>query len=348
MHNLSSIHLRRTDENTADIEAAARKFGHRVGIAGVLDHLNRKAVQTRVPGRAVDWGFRWNAADSSTKHWWPQGITTSADASDREDFDGRRLLMTSWYSKGTGGHNRGSRITVVDIDTLEYRHVLLVVPERKPWGKLELRPLLVHAGGLVWCGPYLHVAGTRRGLFSCLVDDIIRVKSTEKTFGYPYVLPVRFAYDAAASEGVEQMRYSFLSLDRSSDPPQLVAGEYGVGEMTRRLVRFPLDPESYHLAAREDGTSRPIWLDERGPGHMQGAAVARDTYYVTSSRGSRRLGTMYVGQPGSFRAFNRALPVGPEDISYWPSRDMLWSLTEYPDRRFVFAMRRDRFDVPES
>ena len=95
------------------------------------------------------------------------------------------------------------------------------------------------------------------------------------------MLPVRFAYDAAASEGVEQMRYSFLSLDRSSDPPQLVAGEYGVGEMTRRLVRYPLDPETYHLAAHEDGTSRPIWLDDRGLGHMQGAAVARDSYYVT-------------------------------------------------------------------
>ena len=149
MANVSSIHLRRTDENSADIDSAVRRFGHRVGIAGVLDHLNRQAVRTRVPGRAVDWGFRWNAADTSTEHWWPQGITTSADAGDTEDFAGRRLLITSWYSKATGGHNRGSRITVVDIDTLEYRHVLLVVPERRPWGRLELRPLLVHAGGLV-------------------------------------------------------------------------------------------------------------------------------------------------------------------------------------------------------
>ena len=84
---------------------------------------------------------------------------------------------------------------------------------------MRLAPLLVHAGGLVWCGPYLHVAGTRRGLFSCLVDDIIRVHSTEDAFGYRFVLPVRFAYDATASEGVEQMRYSFLSLDRGARPP---------------------------------------------------------------------------------------------------------------------------------
>ncbi len=344
----SSIHLRRTDENGADIEAAVARYGRRVGIAGVLAHLNRQAARARVPGTAVDWGFRWNDGDEATERWWPQGITTSADASDAEDIDGRRLLVTSWYSKTVRGENRGSRITVVDIDTLEYRHVLLVVPERTRGGEVELKPLLVHAGGLVWCGPYLHVAGTRRGLFSCLVDDIVRVRSTDDVFGYRYVLPVRFAYDAAATEGVELMRYSFLSLDRGTQPPQLVAGEYGVSEMTRRLVRYPLDPETFHLAAHEDGTSRPVWLDERGLGHMQGATVVGDTYYVTASRGRYRLGRMYVGEPGRFRGFPRALPVGPEDISYWPSTDRLWSLTEYPGRRFVFAMDRAQFDRPRQ
>ncbi|MCW2828694.1 MAG: hypothetical protein JWQ67_2310 [Marmoricola sp.] len=340
---LSSIHLRRTDENSADIDAAVGRLGRRVGLAGVLAHLNRQAERTRVPGRAVEWGFRWSDSDEHTAGWWPQGITTSADASAAEDIDGRRLLMTSWYSRKVDGLSRGSRISVVDVDTLEYRHVLLVVPGRNADGEPELRPLLVHAGGLAWCGPYLHVAGTRRGLSSCLVDDLIRVDSTEDTFGYRYVLPVRFSYHAATTDGMERMRYSFLSLDRSSDPPQLVAGEYGVDDMTRRLARFSLDPETHHLAAHADGTSRPVWLDERGLGHMQGAAIVGDTYYVTSSRGPRRLGRMYVGEPGSFRSFPRALPVGPEDISYWPSTDMLWSLSEHPGRRYVFAMRRSRF-----
>jgi hypothetical protein len=340
----SKIHLRRTDENAVDIDAAAERFGRRVGIAGVLSHLNRTAVKARVPGLAVDHGFRWNDGDEATERWWPQGITTSADASDTEDIDGRRLLVTSWYSKTVRGENRGSRVTVVDIDSLEYRHVLLVVPERAPDGRVELRPLLVHAGGLVWCGPYLHVAGTRRGLFTCLVDDLIRVDSPADVFGYRFVLPVRFAYDAAASRGVEPMRYSFLSLDRGTEPPQLVAGEYGRDEMTKRLVRYPLDPDTLHLAAHADGVSRPASFEEHGLGHMQGAAVVDDTYYVTVSRGRYRLGTVYVGGPGRFTAFRRALPVGPEDISYWPSTDLLWSLTEYPGRRYVFAMPRAQFD----
>jgi hypothetical protein len=116
--------------------------------------------------------------------------------------------------------------------------------------------------------------------------------------------------------------------------------------MTRRLVRYPLDADSSHLAAHEDGTSRPVWIDERGLGHMQGAALVGDTYYVTVSRGRYRLGRVYVGEPGRFRQFARATPVGPEDISYWPSTDQLWSLSEYPGHRFVYAMDRAGFDRP--
>ena len=337
-----SIHLRRTDENLAEIDAAVAAHGRRVGIKGLLERLNRQAAPARVPGRAVDWGFRWDEADQATERWWPQGVTTSADASHGEDIAGRRLLVTSWYAKTVDGRNRGSRVTVVDLDTLEYRHVLLVLPRVAADGSVELGPLAVHAGGIVWCEDYLHVAGTRRGLFTFRMDDLTELDSPEHTFGYRFVLPVSFAYEADASDGVEKMRYSFLSLDRGSDPPQLLAGEYGLGEMTRRLVRFPLDPDS-SLLEHQDGTSRPVWLDERGLGHMQGAAVVGETYYVTSSRGRYRLGWVYVGTPGNFRSHPRALPVGPEDISYWPSTDTFWSLSEYPGRRFVFSMRRSNF-----
>jgi hypothetical protein len=333
----AGVHLHRTEENADEIEALSRRFGRRVGLAGVLANLNRRALRMRVPGRLVEWGFRWDDADVASERWWPQGLSTSAEASDTEDVGGRRVLVASWYSKNT----QGSRITFVDLDTLEYRHVLLVAPEMHG-DEVRMRPLLVHAGGLVWWGPYLHVAGTRRGLFTCRLDDVLEVEPGEHSFGHRYVLPVRFAYAAHAEDGVEQLRYSFLSLDRSAAPPQLLAGEYGRGDMTRRLVRYPLDPETFHLYAEEDGLSRPAWFDERGVGHMQGVAVVHGTYYVTSSRGRWRLGAIHVGQPGAFRTHLRAIPVGPEDISYWPSQDMFWSLTEYPGHRYVFCVPRSR------
>lgn len=340
----SSIHLRRSGENGEEIDAAVAQLGARVGLRGVLDHLDRQARRTPVPGRAVEWGFRWDDADASSRRWWPQGITTSADAGDTEDFGGRRLLLTSWYSKKVDGQQQGSRITVVDLDSLQYRHVLLVTPARDRRGRIRLRPLSVHAGGLVWCGPYLHVAGTERGLFSFLLEDLMRMSSAEHTFGYRYVLPVRFCYEAVSSEGVQPMRYSFLSLDRTAGPPHLVAGEYGVGDLTRRLVRYPLDAVSHHLVASEDNAARPVWLEERGVGHMQGTAVVRDVCYATASRGSRRRGRMFVGVPGRFRGYAGTLPPGPEDIAYWPSTDRLWSVSEHPGGRFVFAMERSWFD----
>jgi hypothetical protein len=156
------------------------------------------------------------------------------------------------------------------------------------------------------------------------------------------VLPVRFAYDARHDR--DQMRYSFLSLDRSTGVPHLVAGEYGRREMTRRLVRYPLDPDTYAVRAEQDGISRPVSFDDRGLGHMQGAAIVGGRYHVTTSRGRWQLGSVQVGAPGAFRTHRHATPVGPEDLCYFDD-DLLWSLSEYPGRRFVFSMRRSRFDT---
>ena len=327
------VHLRRTDENPAEIEALVRQHGGPAGVAGVVGELNRTAVRVPVSGLAVEWGFRWDDEDVGSDRWWPQGITNSAHVPGVD----LRLLVASWYARD----GRGSRITVVDLDTLRYRHVLLVVPESEA-GVVRLRPLTVHAGGLVWCGPYLHVAGTRRGLFTCRMDDIVEVEPGEETFGHRFVLPVRFAYHA--QDGPAQMRYSFLSLDRSTEVPHLVAGEYARDDMTRRIVRYPLDPETFHLHSEEDGVSRPVTFDDRGVGHMQGAAIVHSRYYVTTSRGRWKLGAMHVGEPGTFRTYRQALPVGPEDLCYWADDDLLWSLSEYPGRRFVFCVRRSWFD----
>lgn len=337
---LSTIHLRRSDQRVAEVEAAVERFGRRVGLAAVADDLDRWARRTPVPGLAVDQGFRWDDPDVQNQRWWPQGLTSSADADPSETVGGRRLLLVSWYSKELGGQNHGSRVTVVDLETLRYRHVLLVRAHRHLVGGVRLEPLRVHAGGLLWCGPYLHVAATAQGLVSCLLDDVVEMRSTEHSLGYRFVLPVRFGYDAGTAQQTEPMRYSFLSLDRSVDPPEVVAGEYGRGSMTRRLVRYALDPDTLHLSADEHGRSYPLGLELRGIGHMQGAARVGGTYYVTYSRGPHLLGRMYVGQPGAFRTNPRSLPPGPEDLSYWPSTDRLWSVSEWPGRRFVYSVPR--------
>ena len=352
MSEVPGIHLTRTDENVDEIDALAEALGGRAGLATMLDDLERRGRRAflggRLLGRAVHRAYTWDAADRRDRRWWPQGVTTSADASDTEDVEGRRLVAVSWYAKEQAeddGRAHGSRISFFDLDTRRYTHVLLVVPSLTD-GVLSLEPLHVHAGGIVWAGDYLHVAATARGVITCRLDDLMRVRDDASltTFGHRYVLPVRFSYRAVTGEGLERLRYSFLSLDRAASPMQLVVGEYGNLRQTRRLARYPLDPETMVLATGDDGASRPLGLDDQGAVRMQGAAIARGTWYVTASTGPTVPGSVYVGKPGTWRRFRWATPMGPEDISWWPSTDMLWSVSEHPRRRWIFSMRRRYFD----
>jgi hypothetical protein len=355
------VHLVRTEENVDEIDTLAARLGGRVGLPAVLGDLNRRARRTLAPGLAVHRALTWDAEDRRDPRWWPQGISTSADASDTEDVEGRRVLVVSWYAKDLPhepGVQQGSRLTFLDLASRRYRHVLLVNPVMRD-GILVLEPLRVHAGGVVWCGPYLHIAATSRGVITCRVDDLLRVPDSAmgdvrtlalgtdrvSSYGYRYVLPVRFAYRAVTDEGLERLRYSFLSLDRSASPPALVVGEYGSSTQTRRLARFPLDPETLFLAEGEDGVSRPVLIEDGAVVRTQGAAIARDRWYLTRSTGEWVPGSLYAGVPGAFRRYRWATPMGPEDIAWWPSTDLLWSVTEHPRRRWVYAMKRSRFAV---
>ena len=68
----------------------------------------------------------------------------------------------------------GVRISIVDMETdpPQYRHVLLIEPHRAANGALSqgqaeydgVNPDALHAGGLVWYGPYLYVADTHEGM----------------------------------------------------------------------------------------------------------------------------------------------------------------------------------------
>ncbi len=85
-------------------------------------------------------------------------------------------------------------------------------------------------------------------------------------------------------------------------------------------------------------------IEDRGIGHTQGAVVVGGRWYLTTSAGQHRLGSVWSGTPGDLVRHRFAMPVGPEDITYWPSTDQLWSLSEYPGHRYVFAMDRSTFD----
>ena len=253
-------------------------MGGRAGVDVFFEDLDRQGRSAWVPGFAVDHGFKWNREDVATRRWWPQGITTSADASDAEDIGGRKIIATSWYSKKVDGSKQGSRISFVDLHTLRYRHVLLVQPILRE-GRVDLEPLNVHAGGIVWCGPYLHVAGTARGLFTCRLDDIVRVPdeildpdadrighgaSRVATYGYRYLLRVRFSYRAHSDEGFPAD--ALLVPVPGPVRPQASAGgrEYGLRQQTTRLASYPLDPGRSTSTPETTGSrGRCFWSPRR-------------------------------------------------------------------------------------
>lgn len=332
-----AVHLRRRANGHAAVDVLADLAGGRVGLRALLGDPSHRAHRFPAPGSTVTRSLRWSLRDCFDRRWWPQGITSSADASDDETFDGRRVLAVSWYAKPLGGVRMGSRISFLDLDTLTYRHVLLVAPSLTG-GRPRIDPLHVHAGGIVWHGPYLYVAATRHGLFTARLDDLIRVRDSSVSFGYRYVLPVSAAYEAETDDGVEPLRYSFASLAREGDRRYLVAGEYGRGAMSRRLARYPLASVTSLPAARDDGLCSPDLLDPGGVANMQGAVVVDGRWYVSRSRGPRERGSLCAGEPGGFDEHHHALPVGPEDLTYWPSNGTLWTVTEWPGRRWIVAI----------
>ena len=243
-----------------------------------------------------------------------------------------------------------------------YRHVLLVDVRRDPAdpaGAVVLRPVNAHAGGIVWHGPWLHVAATAKGFWTCRLDDVLRLDPVPDrdrigvgpdgvaTFGYRYVLPVRFGHASRTADGGDPLRFSFLSRSHGAPGdltrPELLAGEYGHGSMTTRIWHYALDPATHLLDADEHGVSRPRLSTVAGVPRMQGAVVAHGRTYVTTSRGRLHRGSLWVERDGVLREEQYATPPGPEDVTYWPERDQLWSLSEHPHARYVFALDRRRF-----
>ena len=195
----------------------------------------------------------------------------------------------------------GSRASFLDLEAGRYRHVDLVRPT--PGG---LVPLTVHAGGLAWREHLLYIGATRAGLWVCDTRDVVRTPTG-------YALPVE--YRLAPSE---PFRFSFVGLAGDD----LVVGEY---QHDRRLA-----------LVGTDGT--PALVTEAGIARMQGAAHVGGHWYVTTSHGPWRPGSIWAG--GRRRRY--AVPMGPEDLAHDPLTDRLWTLTEHPHRRWIVSMPRTR------
>jgi 2-polyprenyl-6-methoxyphenol hydroxylase-like FAD-dependent oxidoreductase len=336
-----------------DLDAVLPK----VSVAAVVESANRTGAACRPHPNAVA-AFCWESGDHATTEWYPQGVTTSADASADGQYEGKTVILTSWYYRGPGV-NKGVRVSFVDYanpSAPRYRHVLLVEPYTDAPGNPNFRTVPVHAGGIVWYGHYLYVADTWGGFRVFDTRHIWRVSTGDKSkigrqsdgsyhaHDYAYALPQALTFAASTTGGYADLRYSAVSLDRTSSPQSVVVPEYDADAAGTRVVRYPIDESTLLLKPSDDGYVHGSEAYQVDIPSMQGATAIGGTFYVTSSRGASTQGSVYTfSKTSGPTAHTGALPPGPEDLSSWQSKDQLWTLAEHPGSRSVLAVKASSF-----
>ncbi|RAL20733.1 hypothetical protein DL240_15560 [Lujinxingia litoralis] len=336
--------------------------GQRRDITDVLGALNRQgrvglgsATTTRLSGLGAR-GFRWNSGDEDVSYWYPQGITGSSDAEASGQVEGRRLIMTSWYHKTDARPTKGARLSVADITDLNdvsYRHLLLVDPVEEG-GQVNYTSAeydggnALHAGGIVWWGRYVYVVDTTRGIRVYDLGRMFRPSDTDDTgaigirggrsdaHGYLFAVP-RIGRYRLTSESCP-VRFSWVGLDRQSDPPALVTGEYISDQVSGKAAVWPLDAESGLLETRQGSTvaSQALVI---GQTRAQGGVRVGGDVYVSSSSQDGNQGRLYRGRPGQANTSVNWV-YGAEDLYYERAYDLLWTAAEHPGARDVVGVER--------
>jgi len=334
-----------------------------VSVGDVVDSANRTGAAASPHASNLSAAFTWQSGDNTVTYWIPQGITSSADAYAAGTYDGKTVLLASWYYDDTGV-DKGVRVSFVDYSTPSaptYRHVLLVEPYTDSAGHPNFKPIAVHAGGLCWYGYYLYVPDTWNGFRVFDMRHIWQVTTgdssaigrqsdgTYQAFDYLYVLPQAMHYTSSTVNGAAALRYSCVSLDRSSVPDSLIVAEYNVdGDDTSgagtRVVRFPIDYTTRMLTASSDGYVHGSEAYRVFVPSVQGGACVSGKFYLSASNGSSGYGSLWTFTASSGPTkYASAMPIGNEDLSYWPAKDQLWTLTEYAGIRYVLSVTASAF-----
>ncbi len=278
--------------------------------------------------------FAFDKEDQNTTDWYPQAVTTSADADGTTGkVDGKSWVAVSWYNK----NEPRSRITFVDHSNPDapnqqkYRHVELMVPNEKT-GKLE--PLKSHVGGVTWSGDYLYVAQTNGGIRVFDVRELLKVTDSSKVPSgtEEYVLPQVGYYKTQGLPGTKPT-FSGLSLDRTGTNPALLSQEYDGENPGGRIIRWEIDPKTGRLAA-EDGVVQADDAWSVPMTRVAGVVKLEDGFRIAT------MGTpanLFEAREGAYPEQVDSLAKGIQQFSWDWTRNKVWTLAEHPGNRVVWA-----------
>jgi hypothetical protein len=349
-------------------------------VARVLGEANRPMTENGPCNRDafpdIPTGSRWfcvDRADSGegqgTLEWIPQGVSSAADAGLGGD-----ALLVSWYDDAVEPR-KGVRVSFLNPATGRYRHVLLAYPyiagNGTPTYEIVGRPQGgIHAGGILWYGPHLYVVDTTRGVRvfdTRLIFDLERSPNGDTSdkasigwrsgayrgFGYRYVMPQVDAWvnaagpDAPAEQrcaGTGAPKFSYMAVDRTEQPHRMITGEFcsPVADVGR-VARWPLNAQTGEPVVSADGLVHATEAYRLPRNQIQGALSVGGTWYLSRTNRRERAGELILARPeaGTLRATEtRPAGIGPEDLSFTPADDRLWTLTEFAGRRMVYGVPR--------
>jgi hypothetical protein len=351
------------------IDDIATIAGGELTLSELMSELDRTAQAGLTQGidspDAV--GFHWDSDDFVLQEWFNQGVSGSSDAYDDGLFEGRHLLLSAWYSKNASPI-RGTRLTIADITDLQdvrYVHVLLAEAVDGPdFESLKQGEGSLHAGGIVWYGDLLYVAHTSRGF---RVFDMTRIIPATRVddpdaIGVDgadiHAAGIRFVALQTAwyrtDDDVESVSLSFAGLDRSTDPPTLISGEYQRADFTSRLVRWPMDPTSDWMVEADDtpGRVRASATYFAGQRRLQGVASWNGDLVMSASSQEPEFDENEIEGPDNHnegRLFRASVGGqseespwvdGAEDLYLDRTEDRVWTTSEYPGLRDVTGVPR--------
>ncbi|NKZ03894.1 hypothetical protein [Actinomadura latina] len=309
------------------------------------------AGRAGVPAHSLVYCF--DRTDSATRSWVPQGVTTVSDAVAGGRWEGGgRPILVSWHDSGK------VRLTFVNPDRRTYRHVLLVAPVMQG-RNATYTDIGIHAGGIAWYGDKLYVADTRHGVREFDMRHIYDLAKSKRGsthhagwvglhhgkyygHGLRYVMPQTSSWEFAHGKvrgkcrGTGPLRMSWLSIDRTTRPHVLTAGEYCRPNWPQgRVVTWRLG------ALAGGGPVRPSWGAELPADKIQGGVRTHGRWWFTQSHGHKRgrLLTTYPTSRGWAKVKHRTISYGPEDLACYRSRHRIWTVAEHAGRRALWSFR---------
>jgi hypothetical protein len=316
------------------------------GVADVLASANRTGRPlchgTHLDADLDAQGFCWQSGEDDAENTWvPQGVTGSGDADPATGtIGGRRVVLATWHTPG----DTFIRLSFVDVETLAYRHVLLV----EPTSEENFAAIAGHGHGVTWRGDHVFVATTGGVIRVFDVRHIWATDTSSEEVGlgadgryharwHAFALPQIGAYwypggGTCTSVTGPRPCMATLSFDHTGDGSFLAAEHTAEGG--GRILRWPFDPatmlpktSSDGLVHAAEGFASPVWA-------MQGA-VAHDGYFVLTGVCPENAGKpgdlpscLHGGVGGESTHRISAAPVNSQNLAHWPATGELWLLGE--------------------